>query len=132
MHHMKRFVSTCCLLFLCIGLFSCGAGGSGVPLEKVSGKVTLNGQPLEGAIIVYESTSGVSSHGVTDAEGHYEMKSKQDEPGVPVGSYVVRIIKTEGEVAGQELIPAKYNASSELKADVKTGDNQFDFELQNK
>lgn len=132
MHHMKRFVSTCCLLILCIGLFSCGAGGSGVPREKVSGKVTLNGEALDNAIIIYESASGDSSHGVTDAEGHYEMKSKQDEPGVPVGSYVVRIIKTEGEVAGQELIPAKYNASSELKADVKTGDNQFDFEIQNK
>jgi len=132
MHQMnrRRFFY---LLFLCMGLSSCSSSGSGVPLEKVTGKVTLNGTALDGAIIIFEpAASGASSHGVTDAEGHYELKSKQDEPGAPVGNYIVKIIKPEGEVAGQELLPAKYNAQSELTAEVKTGENQFDFDLKNK
>ncbi len=132
MHQMNRFVFFC-LLLLCIGLSSCSSGTPGVSREKVTGKVTLNGEALDGAIIIFEAAgSGTTSHGVADAEGHYALKSKQDEPGAPVGKYVVKIIKPEGAVAGQEQLPAKYNAKSELKAEVKKGENQFDFELLNK
>jgi len=113
-------------------LSSCSSSGLGVPLEKVTGKVTLNGEAHTEAIIIFEpAVTGPSLHAVTDAEGHYELKTKQEEAGAPVGKYVVKIIKPEGEVAGQELIPAKYNADSELTAEVKTGENEFNFDLKN-
>lgn len=131
MFQMNRLVSFS-LFLLCLGLSSCSSSGMGVPLEKVTGKVTLNGEALTEAIIIFEpAATGTSSHGVTDAEGHYVLKTKQDEVGAPVGEYVVKIIKPEGEVAGQELIPAKYNANSELTAEVKTGENEFNFDLTN-
>ncbi|WP_339726880.1 carboxypeptidase-like regulatory domain-containing protein [uncultured Gimesia sp.] len=131
MHQLNRLISFS-LLVLCVGLSSCSSSGSSVPLEKVTGKVTLNGEALDGAIIIFEEVNtGASSHGLTDAEGQYELKSKQDESGAPAGKYVVKIIKPEGEVAGQELIPAKYNSKSELKAEVKTGENKYDFDLMN-
>ncbi len=132
MHEMNRFVFFS-LLLLCLGLSSCSSGGSGVQREKVIGKVTLNNEALEGAIIIFESVgSGISSFGVTDTEGRYVIKSRQDEPGAPIGKYVVKISKQDEELAGQELIPVKYNAKSELTADIKASDNQINFDLHNK
>ncbi len=56
---------------------ACGCGGgSGLDMATVSGVVTLDGQPLEGAIVTFvpqdatTPNSGSMSIGITDAQGH--------------------------------------------------------------
>lgn len=55
-----------------VSLSGCGGGGSGPKTERVSGTVTLQGKPLEGAT-VYFMTDKSSGFGKTNAEGHYEL-----------------------------------------------------------
>lgn len=79
-----------------------GCGGSGRPkLVKVSGKVTLDGQPLPGAqvALVLESTANAKyarpSYGFTDANGEFQAQTYDSGDGLPVGKYQVGVIKRE-------------------------------------
>jgi len=106
-------------------LVGCG-DSSGPELGKVSGTVTLDGAPLAGATVEFHPQGeGVRpSFGATDADGGYELMFLRDKPGAPVGMNTVMIT-----VDPPQEVPAKYNKSSELTADVKSGSNQFDFNL---
>jgi hypothetical protein len=70
-------------------LFSgCGdGGGSSVVTAPVSGKVTMDGVPLEGATVNYV-TDAFSSSGVTKEDGTYTLPT-----GAAVGENVVHITK---------------------------------------
>lgn len=127
-------------LFSCIALFSItlllGCGGTN---EGVTGTVTLDGQPLPDAEVVFTpQEGGRPASAMTDAEGKYDLVYTINETGAPAGKYIVRIraSKTETGEDGRdvntpEVVPAKYNQNSELVAEVKEGEsNQFDFELE--
>lgn len=65
--------------WLCIAWFSssiavlgCGGEGGGPKTARVSGTVTLQGKPLDGAA-VYFMTDKFSGFGRTNAEGKYEL-----------------------------------------------------------
>ncbi len=83
--------------------------------------VTLDGQPLEGAEVVFEPEEFLGEgftecRGVTDASGQARVSgSDATYPGVYVGAYRVRISKV---VDGQETLPARYNTESELGVEV--------------
>ena len=56
--------------------------------------------------------------------------------GASIGENVVRV-KTgdylaDGSGKIKEIVPAIYNSKSELREDVKSGDNIFDFDLKSK
>jgi hypothetical protein len=109
----------------------CGCGGSNSPdlAEDVTGRVTLNGRPVQEAIVVFEPQNGRPSTGVTDAEGNFSLNFSPTDKGAIPGQHTVRISKMDGE-AGDELIPVKYNASSALTENVtKDGSNTFVFDL---
>jgi hypothetical protein len=117
-----------------------GCGGSGSTTEKVHGKVTLDGAPLPDAGIEFQPTSGRPSAARTDANGEYKLEYSASQSGAMKGQHTVRI-STGGErpdpATGQmkkfpEKVPAKYNVKSELKKEVKAGDNALDFDLQSK
>ncbi|TWT57793.1 hypothetical protein KOR42_11600 [Thalassoglobus neptunius] len=124
-------------ILLCLMLIAplAGCGGSDNDLQRVTGKITLDGQPLPDAFVVFApKESGTTSYGRTDAEGVYEMMFSDDEKGAWVGENVVRISTGDvsmGSSAGaKEKVPAVYNVSSTLTADVAaTGTNEFDFDL---
>jgi hypothetical protein len=102
-------------------------------LAKVKGKVTLNGKPLEGAIVQFQPTEegGSPSAGKTDAQGRYELMHTFDQPGAMPGEHVVSIRTAAAyyDEEAEELIPAKYNSQTGLKRTVEPGRNTFDFEL---
>ena len=108
--------------------------------QPVTGKVTLDGSPLPDAIVSFmpESEEGIPCFGTTDDEGKYAMQESRDANGAPVGQYVVRITTyREGKPEAdppiprvREKVPAKYNRDTELAAEVKPGENVFDFELE--
>jgi hypothetical protein len=118
---------------LVIVLVSAGCG-SRADLASVRGKVTLDGQPLANAFVVYAPVAnGTTSYGRTDSSGHYEMMFSDREAGAWIGENLVRISTGDvgsGDQAGpKERVPAVYNQQTTLKADVKSGANRFDFEL---
>lgn len=130
-------------------LFQPGCSQSDQPeLGKVTGTITLDGKPLSGVAVVYQPESGRPARGMTDAEGKYELTYIRQTKGTKVGPNRVEIAPSEdgeaeeAESADEEsqsvtkrstsrkpTIPARYNVRSELKADVKAGENTFHFDL---
>jgi len=124
-----------CLLAL---LPLCGCGGRS-DIGRVSGTVTLEGQPLANARIVFQpQQSGTASYGMTDAEGHYTLQHSNDVEGAVIGRHTVSISTFMAgdpdaeppQQTSEERVPAKYNAMSELTAEVTGANNTFDFALE--
>jgi len=126
----------CSTLFLsCLFLAGCGSSDD---LATVRGKVTLNGQPLEGAIVEFQPAlaGGAPSAGKTDANGRYKLMYTFKTPGAMPGDHTVSIrtggtcFDDEGdEVERPERLPARYNSQTELNETVEPGKNTINFEL---
>lgn len=118
------------------------AQASGPELGYVEGNVTLDGKPLDGAEVSFEPSDARPSVAFTDDSGHYVLKFTGARDGATVGTHVVRIVSARGSSGGEgdgplvparrELLPAKYHEKSTLVAEVKSGNNTFDFDLQSK
>jgi hypothetical protein len=123
-------------LFLVAAVSGCSLSGDNLPREPVSGTVTLDGQPLASGTIQFtpvDQATGVAG-GDAIRDGRFSIPR---ETGLVPGSYRVAIYsagaagRTKGQApegrqiakAGpaRESIPAKYNAQSELKAEIKKG-----------
>jgi hypothetical protein len=104
-------------------------------IAAVSGRVTMDGQPLGGVSVVFESERGVLSFGNTDADGRYTLSYIRSAKGAGLGKNTVRIsTPTMGPTSPlhKDSIPAIYNTQSTLAADVVKGRNVFDFALESK
>ena len=75
-----------------MAMFGC-SGKAPVAGKRVTGTVTYNGAPVEGASVSFISPMA-SGYGSTDKEGHFTLRSSKGE-GVPVGDYKVTVVKTE-------------------------------------
>lgn len=112
-----------------------GCGNSGPPLGLVEGTITLDGQPVEEAMVTFEpmnvGDSPSYSHQKTDAQGHYKMIYKVDHFGVIPGKHRVTISTYHAKMTNpiSERIPLKYNVRSELEREVIDGRQTIDFEL---
>ena len=122
----------------------CG-GGDKLRMADAAGTVTYNGDPLEGATVVFVPESGLPATGITDAEGRFTWNTRGDSgavvgPGKVAITAVEQLIVVEGreptadELANmsRSLLPEKYGhpTTSELSAEVKADeDNQFTFKL---
>ncbi len=123
-------------------------------LVTVSGRVTLDGQPLARAVITFDDVQdGTFSFGQTNSSGNYKLRLDSDMMGVKPGRKIVRI-STSRKILGlnssesgsesgsdepaekseraKELVPSRYNKKSELTADVSASNQTFDFELNSK
>jgi hypothetical protein len=143
------------LNFFVIGSFlflmsGCGPSGDQPELGTVTGTVTLDGKPLAGVAVVFQPDSGRPARGRTNAEGKYELTYIRQTKGTKVGPNRVEIAPSEEGEATEEsasggeespagslksqadkpVVPARYNMKSELKVDVKSGSNTFDFALE--
>jgi hypothetical protein len=131
-----------CAVVVCLGLcLGCGAKSQPKNVGKVTGRVTLEGQPLADAVVTFApvKAGGASALGRTDADGKYTLNYAPDIQGAEVGENRVSI-STYSEGAPDsdpprpkvlEKVPLKYNVRTELVRDVKTEDNTFDFDLKN-
>ncbi len=123
---------------LILALLLTGCGSDGPERGIVTGEVTLNGEPLQGADIEFQPDEGSPSYGMTDRKGRYDLMYTRDKRGAMIGEHTVRITTSTtdtdargNEVAVPQRVPPKYNARSELTRQVKPGKNKFDFELTN-
>ena len=102
-------------------------------IAAVSGRVTMDGQPLASVSVVFESERGVLSFGNTDDEGRYSVSYIRSAKGAGLGRNVVRIsTPTMGPSSPlrKDKIPSTYNTASTLAVDVTKGSNVFDFSLE--
>jgi hypothetical protein len=120
-----------------------GCGGSN--RAAVTGQVTLDRLPVDGGTISFIPVDGENrSPGWSEIkEGRYSIAAKAG-PTAGVQRVEIHWNKKTGrktralppsrgeidEIA--ETIPARYNNLSELKAELKPGQNQADFELNSK
>jgi hypothetical protein len=124
---------------------------SGVKLLSVSGTITLDGEPLEGAVVTFEE-DGTFSFGQTDSGGDYTLQFDTETNGCTPGTKLVRIsttrkitgLNTEEEGGGGETsdepgqsgdggsaekVPACYHKDSKLTVEVSSSKTSFDFDL---
>lgn len=127
----RLFAGLALLLVLCP---MSGCGGQPYKFAKVSGTVTLDGQPLADARVLFTPTEkknpGPSSSATTDASGRYTLAAISGQPGAVVGNHRVSITTARGKgssrddrgtQAVQEILPACYNADTRLSFDVPPG-----------
>lgn len=129
---LKSLLGLFLISFCILSLPGCGKS----PAEaKVSGTVTLDGNPVANAEVTFTPEDGSRiSQGVTDSEGRYVLRFTASLDGAAVGTHNVTIRTGSSESsddpeAAKEIIPAKYNTQSELKETVKAGKNVVDFKL---
>ncbi|WDI42581.1 carboxypeptidase regulatory-like domain-containing protein [Bremerella sp. P1] len=117
----------------------CG-GGEYDNLGEVSGKITLDGEPLKHAVITFQPQGGRPAYGKTGEDGKYRMMYTGSQAGATVGMNTVTITnggEKRDEETGKiwfqkEQVPPKYNSKTELTYDVQAGSQTHDFELKTK
>lgn len=143
------------------GLAGCDVGPgvdySSLGLVPITGEVTLDGEPLSGAVVFFESPDLTQAYATTDEEGHYKIKFNSEVDGVKPGTKIVRISTTASTGEGGEeededgdedntparrskpskkdtsnpgeRVPSEYNKKSELTIEITSGDSVVDFHL---
>jgi hypothetical protein len=111
----------------CLLPAGCGpAGPKERPTAPVSGTVTLDGQPLaDGEIYFVKADEGINEI-LPIKDGKFSGKASLGDRKVEIRSY--KEVKANTEMYGadapvtkQDVIPAKYNAESTLKATIAAG-----------
>jgi hypothetical protein len=131
-------------LLLCMAGLALGCGDSR-RVGTVSGKVTLDGQPLADARINFQpigdaKNTGIGSFGKTDANGQYSLTLIDEKAqGAIVGKHrvMIRAITGQPDLEGgkdpdrpsPDRVPPEYNMQSTLTFEVKPGHNTKDWEL---
>jgi len=110
---------------------------------EVSGKVKLDGAPLDEATITFLPTVGAQREaGWTMVQGGSYLIPAASQLGTGQFRVEIRALRSGGSdkaastdptlIAAKEIVPSKYNSKSELVVEIKPGKNVVDFELQTK
>lgn len=98
---MQKFLSGLILLAFTAGL-GCQEDNDRLPVYPAHGKVTVNGQPAEGArVVFYPSVTEVDGLPMptpaanTEVGGIYHLESYESRDGAPVGEYSVSVVWLE-------------------------------------
>jgi hypothetical protein len=134
---MTRTRGVCVILLLSLPWVGC----SKVDTIGLEGEVTFDGQPVTTGTISFEpqDTNTGTFVATTVQDGKYALLA---EKGVKPGFYRIRIsapdlsrappqaAQAEGSVVIPELIPAAWNANSEVTIEVTAdGEHRFDFRI---
>jgi hypothetical protein len=122
------------LLFVLVGI---GCDGGGPKLYSVEGKVLLDGQPAEGASVIFTPKAGASDgssppSGVVGADGTFKLETYPHGEGALPGDYKVVVTWYPPDARKQEnpknKAPAKYASaeSTPLTATVKEESNTLE------
>lgn len=139
-------------LALSLGLsWVVGCGKSGPQIVPVSGTVTLDGNPIDKAGVMFIPDTGRPATGVTDPQGHFTLTTAPDGNGAEVGKYQVTVSLKKisgvaadangleagpatGPIKEEYIVPQKYSdpKTSGITVEVKSGMEQVKLELTSK
>ena len=155
---MIRSSVACCIAMVAVGLVGAavvGCGRRGPAVEMVEGIVLLDGQPVEGATVLFSPESGGPAGGLpaagrTGADGAFRLNAAGGAKfgaGTKIGDYVVTVTKQDHDpvpppdpdtppsgppnVKVWDVLPVVYKhaITTPLRATVKKGKNTYRFEL---
>jgi len=136
---------------ICLFVMGCAGGDQNPPTSPVTGKVTYQGEAVEGATIqlLPSGSEGKLANAISKADGTYELSTFEPGDGAMAGPYKVTVrkivsvqqgVQQSGENAGEpafvnkDRLPRKYRSqeSTPLEFTVKAdGENTFALELTN-
>lgn len=151
---VRRWLAPVAGFLALTALIGCSGGKSG--LATVSGVVTQNGTPIDGAKVTFHSTVEAggkrdSFAALTDSSGKYLIAAVGKEPGIPPGLYKVTVAKLgikgsnlpedydagqiEASGQGVNALPKDYEllATTKLSTTLEAGKNEnVNFDLKTK
>jgi hypothetical protein len=98
-------------------LAGAGCGSSGPRTVKINGTVTLDGKPLEGALVTFipEAKDGHLATGRTDTGGHFQLTTFNTDDGALAGQYKVTVAKTEESKDSTTKTPDQMSDDEKMK-----------------
>lgn len=121
------------------GLVMAGCGPRNPATTKVEGVVALDGQPIEGAAVVFTPSSGPPATGTTDSDGRFVLSTFKQGDGAVLGQHRVTVGKTRTKSTGPDeeeelvfIVPKQYAnpSTSPLTCEVQPEMPAVRFELQ--
>ena len=112
------------LLVAALALAGVGCGDQ----VKVRGVVTLDGNPIKGAVVTFipEGGGGQPASGITQKDGSFRLETLKENDGVLPGNYKVTVTYTEGAKATgpparsmREAMPSQKMANKQKKVHPK-------------
>lgn len=140
-------------LFMLLAMLLLASGCDGGPQRApVSGKVLLDGKPLNtGTVIFVPQGGGLTAKGDIESDGSFRLRTDGEYDGAVLGSHYASVRAFEssgnyvpnyggGDIGSKkssdsgELVPAHYMdpTTSGLAYEVNSGDNVFTIELSSK
>lgn len=134
--HWATNGSMALLLFItCVG-----CGGRGPKIATVRGTVTVDGEPLPYAAVVFNPENGRPAGATTDEDGNYTLNFTEGRQGALLGTHRVVITTRRDpwkdkhgnpQPGSKEKLPARYNSNSILTFTVEPAtENIADFDLE--
>ncbi|QVL31047.1 hypothetical protein KIH39_19675 [Telmatocola sphagniphila] len=130
---------------LAIAIIGCGPDGPIGKVTPVEGVIKLDDTPLVEVTIQFTPVEGggklIGSTGVTDAQGHFVMKTGDGRDGAIVGKQKVtvrseRADTRSGYKGSPRSVPPRYSATDDKNPlgtiDVSEGKKTYDFDLKSK
>jgi hypothetical protein len=127
---------------IALGLMMLGGCQDGPELGTVAGKVSMQGQPIPFAYVVFQPTGpGTYASAYTKGDGSYELQFTESRNGAQIGKHQITIrtaaedeIQVEDKTTGLMVtppLPAGYQGRLEFTFDreVASGENVHDFDL---
>ena len=136
------------VMLFCAVFAQAGCGGGADGLTPVTGTVTVDGKPGDGAAVTFIPKDGTPGNGgtaVADASGKYEIATPQGKKGLPPGAYKVTMSYRRNpdgtapdpntppiESKATEWLPPKFSDrdKTELNATVTGEAKPHDFTVQ--
>jgi hypothetical protein len=141
---LSNLCSFLCGLVVVTAAIGCGGGSDNPAVAPVSGKVTYNGQPVNGGVVQFTPISsggkgpvGKPATGNVGADGTFKLSSYGDGDGAVVGkhkvAYAPPVLPVDEKTHTENSKPVKgpFDGLMPSKADqeVKAGPNTIDIDL---
>ena len=129
----------------CLLLSGCGDGRPPMA-APVTGRVLLDGEPLEFGGIMFQPAGGHPARGQIGPDGQFSLSTYEQGDGAAIGKHTIRVTCYQGQrdldktdinsepALGKSLIPERYTIyeTSGLEAEVKAQNEPFEFNLSSK
>lgn len=141
---LNNLCSFFCGMFIITSAIGCGGGSDNLTVGTVSGKVTHNGQPVNGGVVTFvpgssgaKGPAGKPGTGNVGADGTFKLSTYGNDDGAVVGkhkvTYTPPVVAIDEATHSENSKPVKgqYDGlvPSNADAEIKAGDNKIDIDL---